>query len=901
MANPVMTPYGGGGAAHSVSMSDVAYYDIEITDLSSDADLQITVPAVTVNVDVWRLAGGEPTPWNSAGVGVPLLSGGVWVSNATVGPWSFDVSPDPGDPTLPVLITINSGPAVGCFRLRVSNLAGAQVTLQALSNTRTARIVADPTIVTAVAASLPVLERAETTMLGNAQVSVQAGAVPAPLGGPPVLRGVWEKVSTDPTFTITQLPPFNAKFKVPGVYKDTDFTLRFRAYYDVNNDSAFQATEPETSQDVTVTFVAVHHRMVVVIDRSGSMGGTLPGGTISKWDASRRAAHIWLDLFAAFRPTSNQTAGFVTFEQSTGGYGTVTPANDVTLRNPQTGAAASPPLPALNTLAAVPGLNLGGPMTSTPIGSALKETFDILENPALGPIDAATIVLLTDGYENAGTFSIKNPPPAGTTFVCAALTPTLKSKLHLYVIGCGQSVDEGALNALPALCGLDASTSGYYRLAPKVSDLLTTFAEMIADTIDAADIDAVIDITKVFAIAHTNAGETKLAFVVPWDAPGDTLQLSRKKTGGSWQVMAFTNGPVPDPDAPGVLPIILFRRDLHAIMTIDLVKLKDTNEIIPPEADWKIEWLKAGNPQDLTQLGVLAVLDLHCKMEVEFDKNAYKLGEPISVTARINAGNEVVTGATVIAEVAGPGEGLGTFMSNNGAQLAGPVTFGAIKEGRLAEVLHAAGSGSDPNQPKGALFNAYLRLNGIDELPTVNPLFTDGTDRLFDDGAHGPTPANVGVYSNAMGKTDKEGTYTFRFRAEGTLSNGSTFRRVITVSKWVGVKVDPAASPLTMTAVQNPPAGMVGQLIVVMPKSKNGEFLGPFREDLVRIEATAGSFTGPVETRMDGSYQRTLLYRREEKPEIKVIVDDEEIEPAGADSKGCLAAIIARAKKLLGM
>jgi hypothetical protein len=615
------------------------------------------------------------------------------------------------------------------------------------------------------------------------------------------------------------------------------------------------------------------------------MSGTLPGGAESKWVASKRAAHIWLDLFAAFRAPANQTAGFLTFEDDSCGYPTPALPADVTFLNPATGAPAAGLTP-LNTFSAIASLNLGNPQTCTPIGDALKRAFAAFESPPLTDLDAATILLLTDGYENSGSTSIKATLPAGTTFIGTSLTPTLKAKLALYVLGCGQTVDEDALNNLPNIAGLDLVTNGYYRLAPQIQDLLPTFAQMLGNSVDAQDLGATLDGTLLFATCATNAGETRLSVVVPWDQPSHSLKLSRRNPGDlAWIPVAI--------DANTTLT----KRDTHALITVtNLAVLLGAGA---PAQQWRIEWVNATEAPQPLKFGVLAVVDLHCKLDVEFDKNEYRIGESIKVTARINAGNEVVTGATVIAEVAGPGEGLGTFMSNNGAQMGGPYTLGNLKEGHLAELLHAAGQGPDPDQPKAALFNIYLRANGIDELPTVNPLFVDGTDRLFDDGGHDDGLASDGVYANTFARTDKEGSYTFRFRAEGTLSDGSHFRRVITISKWVGVDVDPASSPVTFPAVVSLPSGLLGQLVLVMPKSKTGEFLGPFRESQIKIEATAGTFTGPVESRLDGSYERTLLYKREEKPEITVEVDGKPIRP-GDDKPGCLVALFAWLKKLLG-
>lgn len=892
MPNPVITPYGGDAAVHTVTQSDNAYYDLEITDLTDDAEFTMTVPANTVLVDVWTLTGAEATiRWNPNGIEQPLLAPdpgnpgqNIWTNQPViVGPWTVNVSA--AAVTDPVVIIINGPGPVGSLRLRARNLAGAQVSLQAQSDTRTVRITADPSIIGTPAPDVtPVVERTNRTMQGNPQVTVQAsGMVPAALATLPVVRGLWEKVSANPTFSLVQASP-NATFTVPGIYADTPFTFRFRAYYDLNTNNAFDATEPETSEDVNVTFMAVRHRMVLVLDRSGSMSSSLPGGTESRWDASKRAAHIWLDLFAAFRAPENQTAGVITFEDDSCGYPAPALPADVTFVDPSTGLPAAG-LSVLSSFSTLTGLNLGTPQTCTPIGDALKRAFTALDAPPLTDLDAATILLLTDGYENSGAVSIKGTLPPGTTSVASNLPATLQSKLALYVMGCGDSVDQDALDNLTNLTNLDLIPGGYYGLAPKIEDILPFFAEMLGHSVDAQDLGAVLDGTLLFATFATNAGETRLSVVVPWDQPSHSLRLSRRDPGA----MAWT------PVSIGANATLL-ERDTHAMINVDLPGLLGSGS---PAQEWRIEWINGAEVAQPLKFGVLAIVDLHCKMDIEFDKTHYGTGETIRVTARLNAGNEVITNATVIAEVAGPGEGLGSFMSSNGGKMGGPITLRNLKEGQLIEALRAASQGPDPNQPKGALFNIYLQANGMSALPVVNPVFVDATDRMFDDGAHSDGAANDGVYANNFDRTDKEGTYTFRFRAEGTLPGGSQFRRVITISKWIGVRVDPASSPTVITSISNPPPGMVGQLIVVTPRDKKGEFLGPFREGQVKIEASAGGFTGPVESRLDGSYERTLIYRRDEKPKITITVDDQQVFPRPLGPEGCLQAIIDFLKKLM--
>jgi hypothetical protein len=108
--------------------------------------------------------------------------------------------------------------------------------------------------------------------------------------------------------------------------------------------------------------------------------------------------------------------------------------------------------------------------------------------------------------------------------------------------------------------------------------------------------------------------------------------------------------------------------------------------------------------------------------------------------------------------------------------------------------------------------------------------------------------------------------------------------------------VDPGVSTVSITAVANAPAGQLGQFVVVTPRDVRGEYLGPFREDEVAIKASTGTFTGPVASRLDGSYERTVFYDRGHDPVITVSVNDTPVnacpEQKGLAQLGCLALLV---------
>jgi hypothetical protein len=889
--NPTITPYGTATQAYTVGASDVAYFDIEVSNLTTGAEFFITAPT-GAEVHAWRLASNEAIMrWNPAGIEQTLRGAGTaWQASVTLGNWQLAIQAGAA-PTDPALVTVTSAAAAGGpLRVRIRDIraggAGATATLDAESNAATRRILADPSIIgTPGPTALPVLERTLQTLVGSPAVSAQQQAsVPAVFGTQPAVRGAWERVTSTLAFTLAPSGTANATFTTPGVHAPTPESFRFRAYYDLLVDTVFTAGEPDNTEDVNVTIEPAHHRLALVLDRSGSM--TSPAGaSTSKWAAALQASHAWLDLMSAFRAPAGHKAGFETFEDDVFGYGPCAPAADVTFRDPANGAAA-PGLSDLVQFANLNALNLGAPQTMTPIGDALSLSFKALVTPPLQTADVCTVFLATDGLENSGCVTVKPVSPPGVTKTVASELVSqagLKAKVAFYALAIGDSVDEDAIDGLPALGG----RPGYYRLTNTTTELLSAFGQMIGHSVGAADLGATINNASPpgpAAFFKTNAGERRLVVVVTWTSPAatETLQLSHRTQGSNepWTALSVGSGS----------GTTLTTRATHALMAVELATALSG---LPSTArDWKVERLDtATSPATAKAVdAALAVVDLHVDAQVSFDKQAYATGEPMIISCTVLAGKEPVLGATVVVEGDAPATGLGSYLAINGAKVAGPVSVSQIGHGKLSDLQSPdrgdEGGRQDPHAPKKAILDHYLALDGLNALPRANAVFEDGTDRLHDDGAHHDGAADDGVYANRYIPT-KEGTVTLRFHAEGTLPDGSEFSRVITVSKWVGVDAHPPSSPVVFTAVAQPPAGFVGQVISITPRDANGEYVGPFRENRIGIEADAGSFDGPVDSLLDGSYTRTLLHRREENPTITVTVDGKPVATRPAKEEGC--------------
>ena len=627
--------------------------------------------------------------------------------------------------------------------------------------------------------------------------------------------------------------------------------------------------------------------MILLLDRSGSMGASL--GTVSRWEAARRAAHVWVDLFIAFRTgVASDHAGVMVFEANTCGWGTV--ATPIDVLNPANHAVISVP----GNLASIDSnvFDLGNPGSCTPIGDGLVKAIDKFVALSGTAEDRYVLVLLTDGYENSGSVQVnEGATAAGVTLFSTArgsgARSTVNPRLTIYSIGVGGTVQEDVLNDLPnpPTTGTPPP-GGYYRLVTQPQDVLPTFAQMLGHSIDAQTLPVTFTDAGAnhFGSFMVNSNENRIAIVLQWDAAADDMRVSWRKQGSAGAFTPVAGGGVAPPAG-----VTHRRRDTHGQTSVDLQQYFVTTlgEPFVPATEWKIEYLPgAGAPAAITPAKLIALVDLFLKAEIKFDRATYGTGDPMRITCRLRAGHQPVLNAFITTELARPGEGLGTFLVTNsqGYQPSQPRP-------------------GDVPPPKQQMLQDLLRKKDWNGLPEIRPpkIFSDGSNELLDDGAHQDGSANDGDYANIFTDTSKEGTYTWRFFVRGTLPDGTQYGRVLSVSKWVGVNVDPASSTVTMTlgAVAG---GLQTATVVVVPKDRRGEFLGPFRTEQIQFSTTAGTFGKAITSNFDGSYANVLSFPAGTVPVVTVTVKGQDFPPVAVlpSRKNCICEFIVCILRWLG-
>jgi hypothetical protein len=385
----------------------------------------------------------------------------------------------------------------------------------------------------------------------------------------------------------------------------------------------------------------------------------------------------------------------------------------------------------------------------------------------------------------------------------------------------------------------------------------------------------------------------RIAVAVEWGSADDALHLSRQLPGGTWQEEG-TVQKCPD----------------HGFITVDVAGLYGGVASVP-ETTWRLTHTSAGAEQPIADADVMFFVDLHATGDIVFDKPVYGTGEPMEITARLRVGNQGIRNATVKAEAAGPGESLGTLLATNGPQaiatLSSTVSTVATTSGK-AGTTHPPGSSPDPFAVKAAVLNTILRRRGEEELPVWVPpsIFVDGTSELHEDASHPDGPGN---YTNVFAQTAREGSYTFRFTIEATLPSGEPYHQVVTLSKWVGVKVDPFDSIFTIDILKTV-RNLQYASVKVTPKDSGGQFLGPFRQDALVFNTTAGHFIDPPVSKaplpayskvdnLDGSYTQVLEYPKGVTPVVTVEANGTALPPFVV-SRGCLGALLGPLLRLVG-
>ena len=448
-------------------------------------------------------------------------------------------------------------------------------------------------------------------------------------------------------------------------------------------------------------------------------------------------------------------------------------------------------------------VGLLAPGGATSIGDGLEKARIQFPAPGANP---RAILLMTDGLQNT-------PPLIGA--VEGAL-----SGIDVHAIGYGtESSLDGAL-----LAALTAGHNGIYTRAGNGLALEKFFSHAFGNIFQAG---VLMDPEYAFAENQRSAtpqtfdvcGEEAITVVVGWERPDATLLVEVRTPGGA----AITSGSAGTESATGqtwtFLRIPLPRageRDGNWAVTV--FRPGGGGEFPPPAPALRyfINVVPTGGPR-------LARLP---------DDRRYYTGDPINplVLLRYRDGTWP-DGAKVKLTVSKPDAGAGNILTTE--KLGPPVTLDL-----------------DTVPARQATLLALERTLG-------QPLFTYKENSV--DLGDGPDSTNgrmepAGIFGKPLNdELDVEGNYTLHYMA--TYGEGCMARRELLSSLHVDVGIDPGQTGVTATFGGDNPDGSRDVAVVVTPRDRYGNHLGPGRGDSLTVTGFPGTtLTGPPVDRGDGSY-----------------------------------------------
>ncbi len=231
-----------------------------------------------------------------------------------------------------------------------------------------------------------------------------------------------------------------------------------------------------------------------------------------------------------------------------------------------------------------------------------------------------------------------------------------------------------------------------------------------------------------------------------------------------------------------------------------------------------------------------------------FERNSHGTGQAIQLFADLRDSTIPIAGADVIVEVTKPVEAVGELLST-----VPPPKF-------------------IPDQKNDALSPRLVHLGSVYQYLKRNKLRTASeTIKLYDDGTHGDQIKNDGKYTNSYSSTEYEGSFTFRYIAQGTTPSNKRFARTRTIAERVHVNVTPANTKMSSKPVACFDTKLQRAEVLVVPKDQFGRRLGPYRTQDLAFQAKNAILVGSVMDNRDGTYSQLIEYTSDKKVPAPIV------------------------------
>ena len=379
----------------------------------------------------------------------------------------------------------------------------------------------------------------------------------------------------------------------------------------------------------------------MVLDASGSMGGTTDVAGESKMDALHDAALMVVDLVSDYADDGFRIGG-VSFASSVTGTETL---KDLSVPAERTALEGF-----------ITGLTPGG---ATAIGQGINQA--LASFPAASP-NRRDILLLSDGMQNISpNLELATPPPGAEV----GGTP-LPTDVRFSTVALGTNIEEDLFDDLANLGGI----AGFY-YGGGTADIQTNFGYWVADALG-LDADPPFENTGPTTDFVVNRSARRITFLVTWQAKGTRLRFHLETPVGRIDPPRTNFHPERGYAAYTVrLPLGDHRPEDHlGTWTLHVTDFQGNAATTPTRS-----FAFFDDP----------LLDLH----YEAGGNDPGAGEPLPLTVRVEENGQPVSGLTARVRVMGPGEGTGELLSRSTVQPARATVdrFPTPAAGKLATLV----------------------------------------------------------------------------------------------------------------------------------------------------------------------------------------------------------------------
>jgi len=291
---------------------------------------------------------------------------------------------------------------------------------------------------------------------------------------------------------------------------------------------------------------------------------------------------------------------------------------------------------------------------------------------------------------------------------------------------------------------------------------------------------------------------------------------------------------------PGSAPVGWIDRDRNRVTATLRRPFCVGTSCVQPGGDWELELVPFFEVGNAFPYNVHVTTD-HPSIVSEFQvtQPTAAVGQPLSLTTRVTDGGAPLAGladGSVTAEVCRPDTGLGNVLSAS-----------ASKPGE--------GSSVDPISPAGLKVATMLDDAG-QRAEILAALEATGCDTLT------LAEGDPGVYGAQYTDTPVEGVYRVRFSVDADAPGSGRFTRKWTLTRYVPVVSDNAATLDSVTTSDITPCSQPGGCIAVnlKPVDAAGNLLGPGKGTLFSLVEFDGVLLQPVADNLDGSYTLQVGY-----------------------------------------